>query len=77
MPVIFPDHVTHSQVKIEGEDVEVFSAGFLNINSIGLAEVLPEGSESLNKMPSELDKDILNRALMNAGTMFFLDFNLL
>ena len=73
MPVIFPDHITHSQVKIE--DSEVYSAGFLKISTTGFVEVLPERSESLNIGPKEMDQSILIRAVHNFGTAYFLNFD--
>ena len=76
MPVIFPDHITHSTIKIDEDHTEVYSAGFLSINPFGTSTVLAEPSESLKIGPSPLDEDILNRALMNLGTAYFLYFNL-
>ncbi|MEE6129098.1 hypothetical protein V2E39_16985 [Chryseobacterium arthrosphaerae] len=73
LPVIFPDHITHSEVKIG--DSEVFSAGFLNIKTAGFVEILPEKSESLNIGPKEIDQSILIRAVNNFGTAYFLDFD--
>ena len=75
MPIIFPEHITHSTIKIEDDETKIFSAGFLVISSMGLANVLPEKSESLQIGPSPFDAIILNRALLNSGTAAFLDFN--
>lgn len=76
MPVIFPDHITHSSIKINEDEIEVFSAGFVDLNLKGTVTVLPEPSESLKIGPSPMDEQILNRAMMNFGTAYFLDFNL-
>ncbi|MPS73982.1 MAG: hypothetical protein E2590_12680 [Chryseobacterium sp.] len=75
MPIIFPDHITHSTIAVAEEGTQVYSAGFLTVTAMGLARVEKRGSESLKIFPSPIDAMILNRALMNSGTAAFLDFN--
>lgn len=72
MPVIIPQHVTHSQVKID--DAFPVSAGFFKINRIGLCQVYGE-SESLKLKPAEGDEDLLNAVLNDSGTSAFLKFD--
>ncbi len=72
MPIIFPEHVTHSQVKIRGS--EIVSAGFFTMNSIGTVdEVLDDKSTSLKIGPKDGDKKILDRMLLGMGTSSFLE----
>ena len=78
LPVTFPDHITHSQVKIEWEEKAVlYSAGFFSINRLGLPDVLPGFSESLKIGPGELDQEILTCFYLNMGTSFFIDYSCL
>lgn len=71
MPVVFPDHITHSQIKIE--NAKPISAGFLNFES-GLPIAYGE-SESLNLRSSPMDSMVLTRLILNMGTAYFLDFD--
>lgn len=71
MPVIFPDHVTHSQVKIEG--VKPVSAGFCLVGTDELVTVLPDESESLQLGPVPGDRELLISVLCNAGVYAFLN----
>lgn len=76
LPITFPDHITHSQVVINfGEEVQLYSAGFFSLSSIGLPEISPMRSESLDIGPQELDKDILMRFYLNLGTANFIDYS--
>ncbi|QFG53662.1 hypothetical protein [Chryseobacterium sp.] len=76
LPVTFPDHITHSQVKIEWEgSLELYSAGFFSLNSFGLPVILPGISESLNIGPSSSDEDILRRFYLNCETSHFIDYS--
>lgn len=68
MPVIVPDHITHSQVKIEG--ATPVSAGFLAIKNGKVTEVYGK-SESMKLSPMTRDKDLLEKALKDMGTMYF------
>ena len=68
MPVIIPDHVTHSQISIEG--ATPISAGFFRENE-GLTSTYGK-SESLNLVPHERDCRLLDMTLSNYGTMHFL-----
>ncbi len=73
LPVTFPDHVTHSQVKIDWDEfVEVYSAGFFSLDLLGLPRILPGKSESLQVGPSKSDEEILRRFYLNCETSFFI-----
>ena len=75
LPVAFPDHITHSQVKIEWPGCTLHSAGFFLINSFGFPVIEPGISESLKIGPSAIDQEILQKFLMNFGTSFFIDYD--
>ena len=72
MPVIFPDHITHSQIKIE--DAIPISAGFVAIDLNGFTNVYGE-SDSLNLIPHEEDRFLLDNSLNNRGTVSFLNYS--
>jgi len=72
MPVIFPEHVTHSTVKID--DCVADSAGFFAIKN-GIT-ILDEGSESLKLSPNkERDEQLIVATLMNMGIYAFVVYN--
>jgi hypothetical protein len=78
MPVIFPEHVSHSQVKLEG--CEVHSAGFVQL-LLEQAEVpdlyIDKDSPSVSLGgigPQEEDLDWLAAAFNSEGTMAFTKF---
>lgn len=76
LPITFPDHITHSQIKIDWPDeTELHSVGFFTIDSLGDPQILPGISESLNIGSSASDHDILRRFYLNCETSFFIDFN--
>jgi hypothetical protein len=68
MPIIFPNHVTHSQVKIVG--AVAISAGFFYKTSSGICT--SGVSESLGLAPHSRDARLIDLALLNAGTSSFL-----
>jgi len=68
-PVIFGEHTTHSQVKIE--NATPVSAGFFYIDKRGF--VVSGESESLGLKPKDGDEEFLKLVLYNAGTMFFIN----
>ncbi len=70
MPIMFPDHITHSQVKIEG--CEAVSAGYYHLNSIG-SVVIYGDSKSLNLLSRSNDKIYLEYALLGMGTNAFIE----
>jgi hypothetical protein len=70
MPIMCPDHVTHSQVKIE--DAEPISAGFFEMGMIGPTKVYGH-SESLDLKPHPRDLDLLQRSFLEMGTAYFID----
>lgn len=72
MPVLFPDHITHSSVKIEG--VKAISAGFCLIGGNEIITILSNKSDSLNLGPAQDDKGLLIATLCNAGTYAFLTY---
>lgn len=72
MPVLFPDHITHSSVKIEG--TKAISAGFCLIGSNGIITILSNKSDSLNLGPAQGDKGLLIATLCNAGMYAFLTY---
>lgn len=70
MPVIFPDHVTHSQIKIEG--ASPVSAGFCFVGTEELVTIGTDRSESLNLMPMAGDRELIMAILCNAGMYAFM-----
>lgn len=72
MPVLFPDHVTHSTVKIEG--MKVVSAGFCLIGGDEIVTIPLKISDSLNIGPAKADKGLIVATLCNAGVYAFLNF---
>ncbi len=73
MPVIIPDCVTHSQIKIE--DAEPISAGFFRIGQLGQPIVSEKGSDSLNLLPDkERDEKLLRATIDDYGTNSFIDW---
>ena len=77
-PVIFPEHVVHSTIKIESQEGlikhEIHSAGFFYLKQ-GHVIVEERGSESLNIGPDLVnDQKILTFVLINAGTTFFIQY---
>lgn len=74
LPVLFPDHITHSEVTIVGA-VPV-SAGFCHFLNGGVIIVdHSRSSESLGLKPNNRDAPLLNRVLGEAGTNDFLISN--
>lgn len=72
MPVLFPDHVTHSMVNIEG--MKIVSAGFCLISGDEIVTILSDISDSLNIGPAKGDKELIVATLCNAGVYAFLSF---
>jgi len=70
MPIMFPDHITHSQVKIKS--AIPISAGFYKFNRLYDISVYGQ-SESLNLTSRSTDAEYIRRALVDMGTSFFLD----
>ncbi len=68
MPVIFPDHVTHASVKIEG--AHPVSAGFFKLKNVAIYK---QPSESLKLSPKKGDRELLIFALMDAGMYAFMN----
>ena len=71
-PVIFPDHINHSEIKLD--KAIPISAGFLTINEFGMVEVYGQ-SESLKLKPKEDDDKILQNVLRNYSTHFYIDYS--
>jgi len=72
MPVLFPDHVTHSMVNIEG--MKIVSAGFCLISGDEIVTIPSDISDSLNIGPAKGDKELIVATLCNAGVYAFLSF---
>lgn len=72
MPVLFPNHVTHSQVEISG--MKVVSAGFCFIGGDEIVTISSDVSDSLNIGPAKGDKELIIATLCNAGVYAFLNF---
>lgn len=71
MPVIIPDHVTHSSINIKGAQPD--SAGFFAASVFNVVTILPMGSESLKLEPNmERDAKLLESVLLNSGTNAFI-----
>ena len=70
MPIIFPDHVTHSQVKVT--DAIPVSAGFFRVDSFGKVEIYGT-SESLKLGPLKEDDKLIFRVLNNFPISSYLD----
>lgn len=75
MPVLFPDHVTHSSITIEGS--KPISAGFCLVGGCEIITILPEGSDSLKLEPGEHDRELIISTLSNAGVYAFLNMELM
>jgi len=70
MPILFPEHIVHSQIKVEGARAD--SAGFYNTAS----ETAYGNSKSLSLgSVNERDTELCKRALMGMGASFFLKYN--
>lgn len=73
-PVIIPEHITHSQVKLEG--CLVHSAGFFYIGGNepeDIVTVLPDSSDSLGIGPKIGDKELLVATLAGFGVYAFME----
>jgi hypothetical protein len=70
IPIIFDEHITHSQIKIEG--AKPVSAGFV-YRGLGSIRVSDRKSESLNLGPHTADLRFLERAQLELGTNAFID----
>lgn len=70
MPVIIPDHVTHSDVRIE--DAEIHSAGFFLLGTDELVTISPDGSNSLGIGPKPGDRELIIAVLTNCGMYAYL-----
>lgn len=70
-PVVFGDHTTHSQVKLEG--CHPVSAGFFTQKRDRSVEVFGK-SESLNLESDPRDAKLVELMLLNYGTSFFLNY---
>jgi hypothetical protein len=68
-PVLFGEHTSHYQVKIDG--AEPVSAGFFSFEK-GNIQVYGK-SDSLKLDPKDSDLDYIVKAFMNMGTMFFIE----
>jgi hypothetical protein len=69
-PVLFADHTTHSQIKLEG--CTPVSAGFVKFGKLGFPQVYGN-SESLKlKSRGEEDESIIRNWQMNMCTSSFL-----
>ncbi|WP_147382095.1 hypothetical protein [Parabacteroides sp. AF48-14] len=73
MPVLFPDHVTHSEIKIEG--TKVVSAGFCLVGTEEIVTILQERSDSLNIGPAKGDRELIIAVLCNAGVYAFMNYD--
>lgn len=70
MPVIFPDHVTHAEVKIGG--AKPISAGFALIGTEEIVTVTGD-SESLGIASANGDRELIIATLANAGMYAFIN----
>ena len=69
MPVIFPDHITHSQMLMQS--AVPISAGFINMQTFDAYS----NSESLKLKPHPLDTQILQMALSQYPVSCFMDMD--
>nr|DAV64459.1 MAG TPA: hypothetical protein [Caudoviricetes sp.] len=70
MPVVFPDHITHSQIKIEGS--RPVSAGFCQVGTEEIVTIEPHKSDSLNLAPMPGDRELIVAVFCNAGIYAFM-----
>lgn len=70
MPVIFPDHVTHADVKIN--NAKPVSAGFALLGTEEVVTVTGD-SESLGIAAANGDRELLIATLANAGMYAFMN----
>jgi hypothetical protein len=68
-PVLFGEHTTHSQIKLDG--AKPVSAGFFSFES-GKMRIYGK-SDSLKLEPQDNDLDYIVKAFINMGTMFFIE----
>jgi|GEM_PF-3043409 len=73
MPVIFPDHITHSTIKID--DAKPVSAGFCIVGTEEIVTIGTGKSDSLNLSPATGDRELIIAVLCNAGMYAFMGFN--
>ena len=71
-PVVFADHTTHSQIKIEG--AKPVSAGFVVQEKTGSIKCYGK-SDSLKLTPGVNDEAIIASWLHNCGIYAFLSFD--
>jgi hypothetical protein len=68
MPIVFNEHVTHSQVKVEG--ATAISAGFCN----STCSSIYGKSDSLKLSPGINDLEYLNGFTLDMSTSYFVDY---
>lgn len=69
LPVVFPDHITHSDIKIE--NAKPVSAGFVDVSYGGFCTVYGK-STSLKLDSRPVDSSILEDWYRNSGMYAFL-----
>jgi len=71
-PALFPDHVSHDSVKMDG--CEADSAGFFYLDVSGV-KVMEKKSESLDLGPKiKRDENLIIASLSNMGMYAFMNF---
>lgn len=73
MPIVFPDHITHSILKIDG--AKPVSAGFCLVGTEEIVTIEPRKSDSLNLSPADGDRELIIAVLCNFGIYAFMGFN--
>lgn len=73
MPVVFPDHITHSAIKIDC--AKPVSAGFCIVGTEEIVTIGTGKSDSLNLSPAAGDRELIIAVLCNAGIYAFMGFN--
>ena len=73
MPIIFPDHITHSTIKIDG--AKPVSAGFCLVGTEEIVTIVTGKSDSLNLSPAVGDRELIIAVLCNAGMYAFMNFS--
>ena len=73
-PVLFSNHTTHSQVKLEG--ATPISAGFVSFSeTLRLPKCYGNSTSLKLESRGELDEEIISRFQLNSGTSSFIDYD--
>lgn len=72
-PILFSDHTTHAQIKLDG--CNPISAGFVKFNRFGSSECYGKSDSLKLNSRGELDSDLIDKWRMNFGSSSFLSYD--